>query len=46
VRRLWPSTHASDSADRLLAAQAEQLADHGGGCDLHQHHVIEADFVE
>ncbi len=32
--------------DGLLAGEAEQLAHHGGGRDLDQNHVIEADFVE
>ena len=35
-----------ERVDGLLAREAEQLADDGGGGDLDQHDVIEADLVE
>jgi hypothetical protein len=47
VRRLWPSTQASETALMVwLAREAEQLADDGGARDLDEDDVIEADLVE
>ena len=47
VRRLWPSTQASDSASRIWSAgQAEHLRHHSGRGHLDQNHVVEANLVE
>ena len=35
-----------DSIDGLVAVEAEKLGDDGGGCDLDEHDVVEADTVK